>query len=196
MTAFARYAETFFLSTLRCGRDISCQPPLAYARRFVDFAQRHVIQTAHYNKADAVTYALAFAPAAEIHDGLSALLPRESKRAADRAAKRRGLAALAAKRRATSGAASPASAAADDCGARAMTRADTFDLLREAHDDEDDATAGRGARSCVHADTEWALVCHWPDVCERMREVIHSDVRGSMPEVHCCDEFAATNRRC
>ena len=32
-----KYAETFFLSTLRCGVNISCQPPQKYARRFMQF---------------------------------------------------------------------------------------------------------------------------------------------------------------
>ena len=40
--ALSQYAllnrlQTFFLSTLRCGADISCQPPDRYARRFEDF---------------------------------------------------------------------------------------------------------------------------------------------------------------
>ena len=29
--------QTFFLSTLRCDRDISCVPPDRYARRFEEF---------------------------------------------------------------------------------------------------------------------------------------------------------------
>ena len=32
-------AETFFMGTMRCA-NISCQPPLRYARRFVAFATR------------------------------------------------------------------------------------------------------------------------------------------------------------
>ena len=34
-----KFAETFFLGTLRCGADISCQPPRKYARRFMRFMQ-------------------------------------------------------------------------------------------------------------------------------------------------------------
>ena len=37
-----KYAETFFLSTLRCGVDISCQPPKRYAQRFMKFMRAQV----------------------------------------------------------------------------------------------------------------------------------------------------------
>jgi len=41
-----KYAETFFLGTLRCCADISCQPPPRYARRFMDFMKLQVLSEA------------------------------------------------------------------------------------------------------------------------------------------------------
>ena len=41
-----KYAETFFLSTLRCGVNISCQPPQKYARRFMEFMRAQVMPVA------------------------------------------------------------------------------------------------------------------------------------------------------
>ena len=36
-----KVAETFFMGTLRCGADISCQPPHRYAKRFMRFMRSH-----------------------------------------------------------------------------------------------------------------------------------------------------------
>ena len=36
-----KVAETFFMGTLRCGADISCQPPHKYAKRFMKFMRSH-----------------------------------------------------------------------------------------------------------------------------------------------------------
>jgi len=38
-------AETFFIGTLMCGRDISCQHPKVYARRFFRFVDKQVFHT-------------------------------------------------------------------------------------------------------------------------------------------------------
>jgi hypothetical protein len=39
-------AETFFLGTIRCGLDVSCQHPKVYARRFFKFADKQVFDLA------------------------------------------------------------------------------------------------------------------------------------------------------
>ena len=130
-------AETFVMGTCRGGKDISCQPPLKYARRFANFMSYHVLDrpSAPPDKQDglpapilahesmATFEAFSSDGSHDPADGLAELLPLEKSRAA-----------------------------------RAESAADAAD-----------STGGHGIRSVVHSSTTWKLVCHWPDVCERLR---------------------------
>jgi len=48
-----KHLETFCLGTLCCGRNVSCQPPIKYSRRFVEFAAQHILPTAPHQLEDA-----------------------------------------------------------------------------------------------------------------------------------------------